>query len=171
MLLGVNLNSQDTLLNYIGGLHSYLKHIIFMFNPNNLDEVCVQATHLESRGNNIQKEVSKRKPFKGTKKEKSEKWKGKKNASVKKEGEKTICQHCSKAGHYETHYWKLHPKLRPKKQNNKGKQNTMLPHNMTLDHILVMRPRFQPWLQKENKLLQALVHHIVKTPLQIKSQE
>ena len=50
LLLGVNLNSQDTLLKYIGGLHSYLKHTIIMFNPNNLDEVCVQATHLEVRG-------------------------------------------------------------------------------------------------------------------------
>lgn len=51
------------------------------------------------------------------------KWKGKKNANVKKEGEKTICQHCSKDGHDEAHCWKLHPELRPKKQNNKGKQN------------------------------------------------
>ena len=48
-LLGVNLNSQDTLLKYIGGLHSYLKHTILMFNPSNLDEVCVQAMHLEAR--------------------------------------------------------------------------------------------------------------------------
>ena len=60
LLLGVNLNSQDTLLKYIGGLHSYLKHTILMFNPNNLDEVCVQATHLESRGRNIQEEGRKR---------------------------------------------------------------------------------------------------------------
>ena len=41
---------------------------------------------------------------------------------MKKEGEKTICQHCSKARHDEAHRWKLHPELRPKKQNNKGKQ-------------------------------------------------
>ena len=55
LLLGVNLNSQDTLLKYIGGLHSYLQHTILMFNPSNLDEVCVQATHLEARGKqNIQ---------------------------------------------------------------------------------------------------------------------
>ena len=46
LLLGVNLNSEETLLKYIRGLHSYLKHIIVMFDPNNLDEVCVQATHL-----------------------------------------------------------------------------------------------------------------------------
>ena len=84
MLLGVNLNSQATLLKYIVGLRSYLKHTILTFNPNNLDEVCVQATHLESRGNNIQEDGSKRKPFKGREKEKGGKWKGTKNASVKK---------------------------------------------------------------------------------------
>ena len=39
LLLGVNLNSQDTLLKYIGGLHSYLKHTILMFNPTNLVEI------------------------------------------------------------------------------------------------------------------------------------
>ena len=84
LLLGVNLNSQDTLLKYIGGLHSYLKHTILLFNPKNLDEVCVQATHLEARGKNIQEEGSKKKPFKGKGKEKGGKWKGKKNVSIKK---------------------------------------------------------------------------------------
>ena len=50
LLLGVDLHSQDTLLKYIGGLHTYLRHTILMFNPTSLDEVCVQATHLEARG-------------------------------------------------------------------------------------------------------------------------
>ena len=50
LVLGVNLSSQDTLLKNIGGLHSYLRHTILMFNPTNFDEVCVQATHLEERG-------------------------------------------------------------------------------------------------------------------------
>jgi len=84
LLLGVNLNSQDTLLKYIGGLHSYLKHTILMFNPTNLDEVCVQATHLESRGKNTYEESSNKNPPKGKEKEKGGKWKRKKNASVKK---------------------------------------------------------------------------------------
>jgi len=53
LLLGVDLQSQDTFLKYIGGLHSYLKHTILMFNPTSLDEVCVQATHLEARGKKI----------------------------------------------------------------------------------------------------------------------
>ena len=59
-----------------------------MFNPRNLDEVCVWATQLEARGKKIQEEGSKKKSFKGNKKERVGKWKGKKNARVKKEGEK-----------------------------------------------------------------------------------
>ena len=50
LLLGVDLQSQDTLLKYIGGLHSYLKNTILIFNPTSLDEVCVQTTHSEARG-------------------------------------------------------------------------------------------------------------------------
>ena len=41
LILGVDLTSQETFLKCVGGLHSYLRHIILMFNPSNLDEVCV----------------------------------------------------------------------------------------------------------------------------------
>jgi hypothetical protein len=44
--------SYETLMNYIGSLHSYIRHTLLLFNPTNLDEVCVQTTHLESRGKN-----------------------------------------------------------------------------------------------------------------------
>ena len=94
-----------------------------MFNPTSLDEVCVQATHLEARGKNIPEEGGK-KPFKGKDKEKTPKGKNKKNASVNKEGEKVTCKHFSKEGHDETHCWKLHTELRPKKPNNKEEQKT-----------------------------------------------
>jgi len=57
LLLGVDLQTQETLLKYIGGLHSYLRHTILMFNPTSLDEVCVQATHLEARGKTHLKRV------------------------------------------------------------------------------------------------------------------
>lgn len=96
-----------------------------MFNPTILDEVCVNATHLEARGKNISQEGSK-KPFKsGDKGEGKFKGKGKKNASIKKEGEKLTCNHCSKEGHNEDHCWKLQPEMKPKKLNNKGKQKTV----------------------------------------------
>ena len=123
LMLGVDLKSQDMLLKYIRGLHGYLRHTILMFNPNNIDDVCVKATHLEARGKNTPEEGSK-KPFKGKGKEKGFKVKGKKNASIKKEGEKSTCKHYSKDHHNESLCWKLHPKMKPKKFNNKGKQKT-----------------------------------------------
>jgi hypothetical protein len=123
LLLGVDLQSQDTLLKYIGGLHSYLKHTILMFNPTSLDEVCVQATHLEARGKNTFDE-GRNKFFKGKNKDKPFKGKGKKNASVKQEGEKIICKHCSKEGHEEKNCWKLHPEKRNQFNKNKGKKKT-----------------------------------------------
>ena len=107
-MLDVDLQSHDTLLKYIGGLHSYLRHTILMFNPNNLDDVCVQATHLEARGKNTPEEGSKN-PFKSKGKEKSFKGKVNKNSSIKKEGDKVTCMHCSREGRNEAHSWKLHP--------------------------------------------------------------
>ena len=47
-----------------------------MFNPTILDEVCVQATHLESRGKNITNE-GRKKPFKGKKNRRPQKVKEK----------------------------------------------------------------------------------------------
>jgi len=91
-----------------------------MFNPNNLDDVRVQATHLEARGKTTPKEGSK-KPFKSKGKEKDFKGKAKKNASIKKEGEKITCKHYSREGHDEAYFWKLHPKMKPKGNKNKGK--------------------------------------------------
>lgn len=66
-----------------------------MFNPNNLDDVCVQATPLEARGKNIPEEGSKN-PSKSKGKEKVFKGKAKKKASIKKEGEKITCKHYSR---------------------------------------------------------------------------
>jgi hypothetical protein len=56
--LGIPLYTQETLLKYIGGLHSYLKHTIRMLNPSNFDEVCVQAIHIESSKGNVGDSVS-----------------------------------------------------------------------------------------------------------------
>jgi hypothetical protein len=136
LLLGVDLSSQETLLKYIGALHSYLRHTILMFNPSNLDEVCVQATHLEERGRNDSHEGNK-KPFNhGDKGNKKFKGNRKKSVVVKKEGEKITCKHCSKDGHDEDNCWKLHPERRPKKfGNNKGKSKTVatVQHDLGFD--------------------------------------
>ena len=57
LILGISLDSPETLLKYIGGLHSYMRHTILMFNPTSIDEVSVQVTHLEARGKNGNPEV------------------------------------------------------------------------------------------------------------------
>ena len=41
LMLGIPLYAQETLLTYGAGLHDYLRHQIFMFNPTNIDEVSV----------------------------------------------------------------------------------------------------------------------------------
>ena len=85
LLLGVEFQSQDTFLKYIGGLHTCLRHTILMFNPTSLDEVCVQATHLEARGKQNLDE-NEENEFKG-------KWKKNRNENIRKEKGKFFCKH------------------------------------------------------------------------------
>ena len=63
MALNIPLYNLETLLKYIYALHNYIHHIILLFNPTNLDEVCVQATHRESRGKNVQSDLKKKQTF------------------------------------------------------------------------------------------------------------
>jgi len=51
---------QKNILKYIGELYSYLRHTIDMFKADNINEACVQATHIESRGNNFHENLSKK---------------------------------------------------------------------------------------------------------------
>ena len=62
LVLGIPLYTQETILKYVEVLHSYLLHMILMFNPTNLDEVCVEAIHIETKGKNTKEKFSK-KPF------------------------------------------------------------------------------------------------------------
>jgi hypothetical protein len=94
-----------------------------MFNPSNLDEVCVHATHLEARGRNDPQEGRKMYFCNGDEGKMKFEGNGKKNASVGKEREKISCKHFSKDGHDEDHCWKLHPEKRPKNFNKKEKPN------------------------------------------------
>jgi hypothetical protein len=109
LALNIPLYSHETLMKYIGALHSYIRHTLLFFNPTSLDKVCVQATHLESRGKNGQEEN----PFKHSKNHFNRKGNGKAAAAKKEEG-KPSCSHCEKTGHDSKHCWKLHPELRPK---------------------------------------------------------
>jgi hypothetical protein len=96
-----------------------------MFNSTNVDEVSVQATHLEaSKGNHVVEDVLVE-PHEFEEKLK-EKGKSKKTATMKKDEKKNpICSHCEKKRHDEKHCWKLYPKLKTKwAQPRKGKENT-----------------------------------------------
>ena len=53
LIFGIPFYTHETLLNFIGGLHSYSCHTILMFNTTNLDEVFVKATHIESKGKSV----------------------------------------------------------------------------------------------------------------------
>jgi hypothetical protein len=123
LVLGIPLYTQETLLKFIGGLHSYLRHMILMFNPTNLDEVCVQVTHMESKGKNTNEKFSK-KPYKPDGNKFKGKGKGKQTATVKKGGENPTCSHCQKKGHDASKCWKLHPELKPEKFWNKEDKKT-----------------------------------------------
>ena len=124
MILGVSLYTQDTLLKYIGGLQEYLKYTILIFNPTNIDEVSVQAIHLETgrKNNNYSVESRQLKEGKDKGKEKMN-W----SAIVKKEDAKLSCSHCQRDGHDAEHCWKLHPELKPKWfKDQKGKQKATI---------------------------------------------
>ena len=41
LILGISLDLPKTLLKYIGGLRSYMRHTILMFNPASIDEVYI----------------------------------------------------------------------------------------------------------------------------------
>lgn len=123
------------MLKYIRGLHSYLRNSILVLKPSNLDEFCVQATHLESRGKGSFIDKFDNDNFVKKSSTVAEIGKGKKTTIVKKD-DKLSCSHCERKGHDEDHCWKLHPKLKPKwahKQNQKqkGKEKAK---NVVMDH-------------------------------------
>ena len=125
LILGILLYTQETLHKFIGGLHSYLRHTILMFNPTNLDEVCVQPTHIESKEKNAHNSFSSTE-FNPSKEGKG-KEKGNYTTTVRKGDERPTCSHCQKLGHEEAKCWILHPELKPKWfKDRKGKQKSMV---------------------------------------------
>jgi hypothetical protein len=125
LALNIPLDSYETLMKYIGALHNYIHHTFLLFNPTSLDEVCVQATHLENRGKHVQEDPTKKPSNFPQKTFNKFKRKDKKTATVTREGGKTSCTHCKKSGHDEEHYWKLHPEKKPKQFGGKGKTRTV----------------------------------------------
>ena len=118
LVLGIPLDTRETLLKYIGNLNSYLQHTLLMFNPTEFDEVCVQAIHIESGGGPFKflQKASKQLEIKDSKESKrNNSSKGKKTTTTQKESERPTCSHCQRIGHDEARCWKLHPELKPKK--------------------------------------------------------
>jgi hypothetical protein len=110
-------------LKYIGGIHSYLKPIIIIFNKYNLDGVCVQSTHFESSIKNDKDNLSKNSIYLIVGKH-QEKGKMEWTTTMKKEDDKHSCSHYKK-GHDDAKCWKLHPELRPNRfGNKKGNKKT-----------------------------------------------
>jgi hypothetical protein len=108
LMLNIPLQTQETLMKYIGGLPTHIRNIVFMFGPTNLDEVYVQATYIEVGKAGVSGESS------SSRKEDKRKRHGKNaNAVMRKEG-KPSCKHCKKEGHDEVKCWQLHPEKRPK---------------------------------------------------------
>jgi hypothetical protein len=100
-------------MKYIGTLHSYIFHTLILFNLASIDYVCVQGTHLENMGKNVQEDPMK-KPFNlPHKKFNKFKRKEKKTATVKREERNPSCTHYKNNGHDDEHCWKLHPEKRP----------------------------------------------------------
>eukprot|EP00253_Pinus_taeda_P002220 PITA_02220 len=93
-----------------------------MFNPTSIDEVSVQATHLEARGKNVNLEIggSSKPATSKNKEKKKQKWKERKANAVQKD--KPSCTHCKKDVHDDAHCWSLHLKLKPKKFDGKKKK-------------------------------------------------
>jgi len=105
LILVISLDSLETLLKYIGGLHIYMRHTTLMFNPTIIDEVFVQATHLEARGKNGNPEVGRSyKPIASKNKEKiKQKLKERKANTAQKS--KFSCTHYMKDWHDDEHCW------------------------------------------------------------------
>ena len=93
-----------------------------MFNPTILDEVCVQAPHIKSKGSGVHDFSS---AESSQSKEGKEKGKGKHTTTMRKGDEWPTCLHCQKQGHEEAKCWLLHPELKLKWfKDQKDKQKT-----------------------------------------------
>jgi hypothetical protein len=81
LMLDIPLQTQETLMKYIGGLLAHIRNIVFMFGPTNIDEVFVQATYIEVGKEGVSGESS------SSRKEDKRKRHGKnENAVTRKEG-------------------------------------------------------------------------------------
>ena len=137
-----------------------------MFNPTNIDEFCVQATHFEARGkHNIDEKIESEGKGKG-----KFYGRGKRNRCVKREKEKLTWKNYSKTSHDEDQCWQLHPELKQNrlKAKEKGKIVAIVEHDLGSDSG--DETRLRPWVWKVH-ILQETVLQIVQMILMTKIQE
>jgi len=81
--------------------------MLVFFIPLGIDVASIKAIHIENRGKYDRDDQSKR------------------TAIVKRRGENPSCTHCGTEGHDEENCWKLHPELRPERNDRNGKQKVV----------------------------------------------
>ena len=87
---------------YVDGLlNPSHRTLSFTTNPTNLDEVCVQATHIESKGKSAHANFFSAETSQS--KEGRAKGKGKHTTTVRKGDERHTCSHCQREGHDKEH--------------------------------------------------------------------
>ena len=105
-----------------------------MLNPNDFDEVCVQAIHVDSGGRPLKFTPKTFKHMETEDSKKKGKSKGKKTATAQKEDKIPTCTNCQRIGHDEARCWKLHLELKPKKfQMKKGEKKAETTIQQRLD--------------------------------------
>ena len=99
LMLDIPLQTQETLMKYIGGLPVHIRNTVFMFGPTNLDEVFVQATYIEAGKAGVSGESS------SSRKEDKRKRHGKNGNAVTRKDGNPSCKNCNKEGHDEDRCW------------------------------------------------------------------
>ena len=102
--LDILLDSPEIVTKYIGSLHGYIRHSLLLFEPATINEASVKATHLENKETHEKNDHPKI------------------STTTKRRGAKTSCTHCEKEGHEKDNCWRLHPELRPKRDDRKERQ-------------------------------------------------
>jgi hypothetical protein len=84
LMLDIPLQTQETLMKYIGGLPTHIRNTIFMFGPTNLDKVYVQAMYIDVGKEGVSGESL------SSRKEDKRKRHGKNANAMNKEGRKAL---------------------------------------------------------------------------------
>ena len=131
-----------------------------MLNPNEFDEVCAQAIHVESGGRPFNFTPKTSKQMETEYRKKKGKSNGNKTATAQKEDERTTCTHCQGSammklgvGNFIRNSSQRSSKRRRVKRRLKQQSNKA----WTWDPIQVMKVKSLLWLQQVNFLILLLL--------------